>query len=212
MVGPSGGGKTTIVRLLFRLYDVTDGQVLFGGRDVREIRVRSLRQSMGIVPQDTVLFNETIRYNILYGRPSATDADIVDAAKAAAIHDFIVSHPDGYDCLVGERGLKLSGGEKQRVAIARTVLKQPQYILLDEATSALDSATERSIQTYLAELCRTRTCIVVAHRLSTIVNADKILVLSGGRIVERGAHQELLALKGTYAEMWRIQNGDHDRT
>ncbi|KAI1721234.1 ABC transporter domain-containing protein [Ditylenchus destructor] len=210
LVGPSGSGKTTIVRLLFRLYETTGGTITFNGRDIRHIRLKSLRGRIGIVPQDTVLFNETIRYNIQYGRPTATDEEVEEAAKAAAIHSFIVSHPDGYNCLVGERGLKLSGGEKQRVAIARTILKQPEYILLDEATSALDSRTERSIQKYLFELCQRRTCVVVAHRLSTIVHADKILVLNAGRIVESGTHDELLSKNGMYSEMWRLQNNSGD--
>uniref|UniRef100_A0A183BIX0 ATP-binding cassette sub-family B member 6, mitochondrial n=1 Tax=Globodera pallida TaxID=36090 RepID=A0A183BIX0_GLOPA len=209
-VGPSGSGKTTVVRLLFRLYDVTDGQILFNGVDIRQLKLSSVRDRIGIVPQDTVLFNDTIRYNIRYGRQAATDEDVGEAAKAAAIHQFIVSQPDGYDCLVGERGLKLSGGEKQRVAIARVVLKGPEYILLDEATSALDSKTERSIQHNLFELCNRRSCVIVAHRLSTIVHADKILVLSEGTVAESGSHSQLLELDGLYAEMWRLQNGNSE--
>ncbi|KAI3413803.1 hypothetical protein GPALN_011284 [Globodera pallida] len=209
-VGPSGSGKTTVVRLLFRLYDVTDGQILFNGVDIRQLKLSSVRDRIGIVPQDTVLFNDTIRYNIRYGRQAATDEDVGEAAKAAAIHQFIVSQPDGYDCLVGERGLKLSGGEKQRVAIARVVLKGPEYILLDEATSALDSKTERSIQHNLFELCNRRSCVIVAHRLSTIVHADKILVLSEGTVAESGSHGQLLELDGLYAEMWRLQNGNSE--
>uniref|UniRef100_A0A915CVN3 Uncharacterized protein n=1 Tax=Ditylenchus dipsaci TaxID=166011 RepID=A0A915CVN3_9BILA len=212
LVGPSGSGKTTVIRLLFRLYDVTGGRIAFNGRDIRQLKLKSLRGRIGIVPQDTVLFNETIRYNIRYGRPSATDEEVEDAAKAAAIHDFIISHPDGYNCLVGERGLKLSGGEKQRVAIARTILKEPEYILLDEATSALDSKTERSIQTYLFELCQRRTCVIVAHRLSTIIHADKILVMNQGSIVEIGSHEQLLEKKGMYAEMWSLQNQPNGTT
>ncbi|CAK5086801.1 unnamed protein product [Meloidogyne enterolobii] len=206
LVGPSGSGKTTIVRLLFRLYDVTNGQIKFNGTDIRMLKMFSLRSRIAIVPQDTVLFNDTIRYNIRYGRPTATDEEIEEAAKAAAIHNFITSHPDGYECLVGERGLKLSGGEKQRVAIARAVLKRPEYILLDEATSALDSKTERSIQQNLFELCNRRTCLIVAHRLSTVIHADKILVLKEGKIVETGSHEQLLENKGLYAEMWLLQN------
>ncbi|KAL7071190.1 hypothetical protein ACQ4LE_009072 [Meloidogyne hapla] len=206
LVGPSGSGKTTIVRLLFRLYDVTDGQILFNGTDIRMLKMHSLRSRIGIVPQDTVLFNDTIRYNIRYGRPTATNEEIEGAAKAAAIHNFITSHPDGYECLVGERGLKLSGGEKQRVAIARAVLKRPEYILLDEATSALDSKTERSIQQNLFELCNRRTCVIVAHRLSTVIHADKILVLKEGKIIESGTHEQLLENKGLYSEMWLLQN------
>uniref|UniRef100_A0A914D2Y3 ATP-binding cassette sub-family B member 6, mitochondrial n=1 Tax=Acrobeloides nanus TaxID=290746 RepID=A0A914D2Y3_9BILA len=206
IVGPSGSGKTTVVRLLFRLYDVDEGSISFAGYDIRKLKRKSLRQSIGIVPQDTVLFNDTIGYNIQYGRPSASQEEIEDAAKAAAIHDFIVSHSEAYKVLVGERGLKLSGGEKQRVAIARTILKQPQYILLDEATSALDSQTERAIQENLYELCRSRTSVIVAHRLSTIVHADRILVLKHGRIVESGTHDELLSLNGLYYDMWELQN------
>uniref|UniRef100_A0A183BIX1 ABC transporter domain-containing protein n=1 Tax=Globodera pallida TaxID=36090 RepID=A0A183BIX1_GLOPA len=178
--------------------------------DIRQLKLSSVRDRIGIVPQDTVLFNDTIRYNIRYGRQAATDEDVGEAAKAAAIHQFIVSQPDGYDCLVGERGLKLSGGEKQRVAIARVVLKGPEYILLDEATSALDSKTERSIQHNLFELCNRRSCVIVAHRLSTIVHADKILVLSEGTVAESGSHGQLLELDGLYAEMWRLQNGNSE--
>jgi len=211
LVGPSGSGKTSIIRLLFRLYDVGSGQILINEKDIRDLMLFSLRDKIGIVPQDTVLFNETIRYNIRYGRPSASDEEVEAASRAAAIHDFITSHPDGYDCLVGERGLKLSGGEKQRVAIARTILKRPEFVLLDEATSALDSKTEKSIQKYLFELCERRTCIIVAHRLSTVIHADQILVLSEGRIVESGRHSELSQrVNGVYAEMWKLQNRGTD--
>ncbi|VDK57778.1 unnamed protein product [Anisakis simplex] len=192
LVGPSGAGKSTIVRLLFRLFDVTDGRILFDGQDIRHVKIKSLRKHIGIVPQDTVLFNETIRYNIRFGDPDANNEQVEEAARMAEIHDKIISFPQGdprYDTMVGERGLKLSGGEKQRVAIARTVLKQPQYILLDEATSALDTATERSIQKCLNEMCQTRTTVIVAHRLSTIVNANRILVIDHGRIVENGTKE-----------------------
>ncbi|XGW16943.1 hypothetical protein V3C99_001963, partial [Haemonchus contortus] len=207
-VGPSGGGKSTLIRLLFRLFDCPDGSIFFDGKDIRHLKLRSLRQQIGIVPQDTVLFNDTIRYNIRFGRPSATDEEVYEAAKAAMIHDKIMSLPEGYETMVGERGLKLSGGEKQRVAIARTILKKPQFIFLDEATSALDTNTERAIQRCLEELCASRTGVVVAHRLSTIVNVDCIMVLQHGRIVERGRHAELLAAKGVYYQMWESQNGN----
>ena len=205
IVGPSGAGKSTVSRLLFRFYDVDGGAVRIDGQDLRNITKSSLRAAIGIVPQDTVLFNDTIYYNIAYGRPDATPAEIEGAARLARIHDFIVSTPDGYQTVVGERGLKLSGGEKQRVAIARTVLKNPSILVLDEATSALDSATEREIQHNLRELARGRTTLSIAHRLSTIVDAHEILVLDAGRIVERGRHDALLALDGRYADMWRRQ-------
>ncbi|VDN52299.1 unnamed protein product, partial [Dracunculus medinensis] len=206
LVGPSGGGKSTIIRLLFRLFDVTDGQILFGGQDIRDIKLNSLRKHIGIVPQDTVLFNENIKFNIRYGDLHASDLEVVDAARAAEIHDKILSFPDGYNTIVGERGLKLSGGEKQRISIARMVLKKPQYILLDEATSALDTTTERSILKCLSNLSRGRTTIIVAHRLSTIVNADQIYVLDEGRIIENGTHIELLNKKGWYYDMWDAQS------
>jgi ATP-binding cassette subfamily B protein len=205
IVGSSGAGKSTISRLLFRFYDVNAGRITIDGQDIRSVTQDSLRRALGIVPQDTVLFNDTIRYNIRYGRPDATDAEVEEAAKLARIHDFIVSTPDGYETRVGERGLKLSGGEKQRVAIARTILKNPPILVFDEATSALDTRTEREIQANLKELARDRTTLVIAHRLSTVMDADEILVLDHGRIVERGTHAALLARDGIYAEMWRRQ-------
>ena len=205
IVGPSGAGKSTISRILFRFYDVKGGRVLIDGQDVRDVTQASLRANVGIVPQDTVLFNDSIRYNIRYGRIEATENEIVKAAKLAQIHDFVDSLPEGYDSDVGERGLKLSGGEKQRVAIARTILKNPRILLFDEATSALDSQTEKEIQTALRLVSRNRTTLVIAHRLSTIVDADEIIVLEAGHIVERGRHEDLLAGNGTYAAMWRRQ-------
>lgn len=205
IVGPSGAGKSTISRLLFRFYDVDAGTIRIDGQDTRGIRQDSLRAAIGIVPQDTVLFNDTIGYNIRYGRPSATEAEIQDAARLARIDDFISSLPDKYDARVGERGLKLSGGEKQRVAIARTILKRPAVLLFDEATSALDSRTEKEIQASLREVSINRTTLVIAHRLSTVVEADEILVLKDGLIVERGRHAELLKREGEYAQMWRRQ-------
>ncbi len=205
IVGPSGAGKSTISRILFRFYDVKGGRVLIDGQDVRDVTQASLRANVGIVPQDTVLFNDSIRYNIRYGRVDATDAEIDEAARLAQIHDFICSLPAGYDSAVGERGLKLSGGEKQRVAIARTILKDPAILLFDEATSALDSQTEKEIQAALRLVSRDRTTLVIAHRLSTIVDADEIIVLVAGRIVERGRHEALLRANGTYADMWQRQ-------
>jgi ATP-binding cassette subfamily B protein len=206
VVGATGSGKSTLARLLFRFYDAGAGRVLIDGQDVRSVTQASLRAAIGIVPQDTVLFNDTIEYNIAYGRPGASHDDVVAAARAAHIHGFIESLPDGYRTMVGERGLKLSGGEKQRVAIARTLLKQPAILVFDEATSALDSRTERVIQQELEGISRSRTTLVIAHRLSTVVHADQILVMDHGRIIERGTHGDLLAHRGAYAAMWEIQS------
>ena len=205
VVGPSGAGKSTLARLMFRFYDVTGGRITINDQDIRGVTQNSLRRALGIVPQDTVLFNDTVRYNIAYGNTSATPAQVEEAARAARIHDFIVSTPKGYDTMVGERGLKLSGGEKQRVAIARTLLKNPPIVIFDEATSALDSANERAIQAELQTAAHNKTTLVIAHRLSTVVDAHEILVLEDGRIVERGAHAELLAMDGRYAGMWALQ-------
>jgi ATP-binding cassette subfamily B protein len=205
LVGHSGSGKSTIGRLLFRFYDVTAGSIRIDGQDLRDVTQTSLHAQIGVVPQDTVLFNDTIRYNIAYGRDNATEDEIIAAAKAARIHDFVTSLPEGYDTKVGERGLKLSGGEKQRVGIARTLLKNPPILILDEATSALDTQTERSIQDSLAEMGEGRSVIAIAHRLSTIADADLILVLEEGRVVERGQHDQLLAQGGIYAAMWQRQ-------
>ena len=205
VVGHSGSGKSTLSRLLFRFYDVNRGSISIDGQDIRNVTQQSLRSAIGIVPQDTVLFNDTIEYNIAYGRPGASHADIVAAARAASIHEFIESLPDGYATMVGERGLKLSGGEKQRVAIARTLLKNPAILIFDEATSALDSKSEQAIQGQLKEIARNRTTLVIAHRLSTIADAQQIIVLDHGRIVERGTHGSLLAARGLYAQMWERQ-------
>ena len=212
VVGSSGAGKSTLSRLLFRFYDVTDGRITIDGQDIRDVTQASVRAALGIVPQDTVLFNDTIRYNIGYGRPGASDADIEDAARRAHVLDFILWMPDGWNTMVGERGLKLSGGEKQRVAIARTLLKNPAIMIFDEATSALDSATEKAIQAELREIARDRTTLVIAHRLSTIIDADQILVLDAGRIIERGTFRELLDGDGKFAEMWRLQQQEAEKS
>ena len=208
VVGPSGSGKSTLARLLFRFYDVQGGRITIAGQDVRTVRQNSVRRAIGIVPQDTVLFNDSIAYNIAYGQPGATQAQIEAAARAARIHDFIAATPRGYDTPVGERGLKLSGGEKQRVAIARTLLKNPPVLVFDEATSALDSANERAIQAELAQAAQNKTTLVIAHRLSTVVHAHEILVMEAGRIIERGTHAQLLAAQGRYARMWALQQNE----
>ena len=205
IVGPSGAGKSTISRLLFRFYDIQGGAILIDGQDVRDVTQESLRAALGMVPQDTVLFNDTIAYNIRYGRPDADPEEVTRAADLAQIGPFIAKLPDGYRTMVGERGLKLSGGEKQRVAIARTILKAPPILMLDEATSALDTHTEREIQAALDTVSRGRTTIVIAHRLSTVISADEIIVLKDGEIAERGTHQALLAEGGLYAAMWNRQ-------
>jgi len=211
IVGPSGGGKSTIARLLFRFYDAGSGAITIDGQDIRDVTQLSLRQAIGVVPQDTVLFNDTLYYNIAYGRAGATPAEVEQAARLARLHDFIQRLPEGYQTRVGERGLKLSGGEKQRVAIARVILKQPSVLIFDEATSALDSHTEQEIQVSLREVSVERTTVVIAHRLSTVVDADEILVLDGGRIVERGRHAALLAMGGAYASMWQRQQRAAER-
>jgi len=209
VVGPSGAGKSTLARLLFRFYDVSNpqegGRILINGQDIKQVTQSSVRQAIGIVPQDTVLFNDTVEYNIAYGKPGATRAEVEEAAASAHIHSFIAATPKGYATMVGERGLKLSGGEKQRVAIARTLLKNPPILIFDEATSALDSANERAIQAELQNVARNKTTLVIAHRLSTVVDAHEILVMDAGRIVERGNHAALLALNGRYAQMWALQ-------
>jgi len=205
LVGPSGAGKSTISRLLYRFYDIQSGRILIDGQDIRDVTQSSLRAAIGIVPQDTVLFNDTILYNIRYGRVNASDEEVFEAARLAQIHDFVMQLPDGYKSMVGERGLKLSGGEKQRVAIARTILKAPPILMLDEATSALDSFTEKEIQQSLEQIAKSRTTLVIAHRLSTVINADAILVMEKGRIVERGTHVSLLAAGGLYAGLWARQ-------
>lgn len=209
VVGHSGAGKSTLSRLLFRFYDVQQGAILFDGQNIQDVQQASLRQVVGIVPQDTVLFNDTIGYNIAYGKPGATQFDIESAAKSAQIHEFIEKLPDGYQSAVGERGLKLSGGEKQRVAIARTLLKQPALLIFDEATSALDSETERTIQNELNDLARNRSTLIIAHRLSTITHAHQILVMEEGAIIERGTHEALIKLGQRYAEMWRVQQSQN---
>jgi ATP-binding cassette, subfamily B, vacuolar membrane transporter HMT1/ACLQ len=205
LVGESGGGKSTVFRLLFRFYNSESGSILVDGRDVKDVTIDSLRRQIGVVPQDTVLFNESLMYNLKYANPNASDEDVFQACRAASIHDKILGFPDAYDTKVGERGLRLSGGEKQRVAIARTILKNPRIILLDEATAALDTETEEHIQEALTTLAQGRTMLVIAHRLSTITRADQILVLHEGKVVERGTHDGLLAKKGRYAMMWRKQ-------
>jgi ATP-binding cassette subfamily B protein len=218
VVGPSGSGKSTLARLLYRFYDVgipgnpsiPSGRITIAGQDIREVTQASVRQAIGIVPQDTVLFNDTVEYNIAYGRPGASRAQVEQAARAARIHDFIASTPKGYATMVGERGLKLSGGEKQRVAIARTLLKNPPIMIFDEATSALDSANERAIQAELKGVAQHKTTLLIAHRLSTVVDAHEILVMDTGRIVERGTHHDLLAKGGRYAQMWALQRQSSD--
>jgi ATP-binding cassette subfamily B protein len=205
VVGQSGSGKSTLARLLFRFYDVSEGRILVNDQDIRDITQKSLRSAIGIVPQDTVLFNDSIYYNIAYGRPDATREEVFEAAKSAHIHTFIEGLPDQYETTVGERGLKLSGGEKQRVAIARAILKDPRILIFDEATSALDSKSEKIIQSELKRIAANRTTLTIAHRLSTISDADQILVMDGGSIIERGTHRELLAFNGSYAHMWELQ-------
>ena len=205
VVGASGSGKSTLARLLFRFYDVDAGRITIDGIDIRDFTQRSLRAAIGIVPQDTVLFNDTIAYNIAYGDPDAPLQAMVQAAQSAHIHDLIESLPDGYETAVGERGLKLSGGEKQRVAIARALLKNPGILIFDEATSALDSRSEKAIQQELERISASRTTLVIAHRLSTVVDADQILVMDAGRIVERGRHRDLVAQRGLYSHMWALQ-------
>jgi ABC-type transport system involved in Fe-S cluster assembly fused permease/ATPase subunit len=211
VVGHSGAGKSTLSRLLFRFYDVTDGRVTIDGQDIRDVSQASVRAAIGIVPQDTVLFNDSIYYNIAYGDPDATREQVIKAAQRAHIHDFVETLPDGYDTVVGERGLKLSGGEKQRVAIARTLLKDPCILVFDEATSALDSTTEKRIQAELSDIARHHTTLIIAHRLSTVMDADQILVMDQGKIIERGSHQELLAMEKVYAGMWAIQQQEEDQ-
>jgi ATP-binding cassette subfamily B protein len=215
VVGSSGAGKSTLARLLYRFYDVQQGYITIAGQDIKQVTQSSVRQAIGIVPQDTVLFNDTVEYNIAYGQTGASREQVIAAARAARIHDFIASTPRGYETMVGERGLKLSGGEKQRVAIARTLLKNPPVVIFDEATSALDSANERAIQAELRTTAQNKTTLVIAHRLSTVVDAHEILVMEAGCIVERGTHHQLLALNQKYARMWLLQqsaehNSEHN--
>ncbi|MEI6302950.1 MAG: ABC transporter ATP-binding protein/permease [Betaproteobacteria bacterium] len=211
VVGHSGAGKSTLARLLYRFYDVSGGRISINGNDIRDLQQTTLRAAIGIVPQDTVLFNDSIYYNIHYGRPDASHEEVIEAARAAHIHDFIESLPDKYEARVGERGLKLSGGEKQRVAIARAILKNPSILIFDEATSALDSETEQNINAELARIAQGRTTLIIAHRLSTVMDADQILVMDGGRIVERGHHRELLDKNGAYAQMWALQQQEEEK-
>jgi ATP-binding cassette subfamily B protein len=210
VVGSSGAGKSTLSRLLFRFYDMQQGSISINGQDIRGVTQSSLRAAIGIVPQDTVLFNDTIYYNIAYGRPNASREEVIAAAQTAHIHDFIETLPQGYDSMVGERGLKLSGGEKQRVAIARAILKNPEILIFDEATSALDSKSEKAIQAELRAIAKNRTTLIIAHRLSTVIEADQILVMDGGKIVERGTHRELLSLNAVYAQMWNLQKQEEE--
>jgi ATP-binding cassette subfamily B protein len=210
VVGSSGAGKSTLSRLLFRFYDMQQGSISINGQNIRGVTQSSLRAAIGIVPQDTVLFNDTIYYNIAYGRPNATREEVIAAAQTAHIHDFIETLPQGYDSMVGERGLKLSGGEKQRVAIARAILKNPEILIFDEATSALDSKSEKAIQAELRVIAQNRTTLIIAHRLSTVIDADQILVMDGGKIVERGTHRELLSLNAVYAQMWNLQKQEEE--
>jgi ATP-binding cassette subfamily B protein len=210
VVGHSGAGKSTLSRLLYRFYDVSGGAIRINGLDIRGLKQSSLRAAIGIVPQDTVLFNDSIFYNINYGRPEASSEEVFAAARAAQLHDFIESLPNKYETKVGERGLKLSGGEKQRVAIARALLKNPPILIFDEATSALDSATERAIQTQLEQVAIGHTTLIIAHRLSTVMNADEIIVMQNGEIIERGAHQQLLAANGAYTRMWNLQQQEEE--
>jgi ATP-binding cassette subfamily B protein len=212
VVGPSGSGKSTLARLLFRFYDVQQGSIRIDGHEIRQLTQDSVRKAIGIVPQDTVLFNDTVYYNIAYGNTKATREQVEDAARSARIHDFIASTPLGYETMVGERGLKLSGGEKQRVAIARTLLKNPSILIFDEATSALDSSNERAIQAELREAASNKTTLVIAHRLSTVVDAHEIVVLEFGHVIERGTHAQLLAAEGRYAQMWSLQQSQEEST
>jgi len=211
VVGPSGAGKSTLARLLYRFYDIGGGRITIAGQDIRDVQQTSLRAAIGIVPQDTVLFNDSIEYNIAYGKPGATHDEIVAAARLAQIHDFVSGLPEGYATPVGERGLKLSGGEKQRVAIARAILKAPHVLIFDEATSALDSKSEKAIQAELHAIAQNHTTLTIAHRLSTVVDADEILVIEKGRVVERGPHLDLLAANGIYSRMWRLQQDEERR-